>query len=128
MCNLCMILCFQIKGIPYLAKTTVQGRDESICEYFFRSVTTSIHGSGRTVTCDNWFTTIPLVHRMLQPEFDLTITGTLRKNKREIPKEMKQPAKDPPNSTFSYTKDMTCVLLTEKAKTRATVVLLHVYV
>ncbi|XP_018405288.1 PREDICTED: uncharacterized protein LOC108781722, partial [Cyphomyrmex costatus] len=105
---------YLINGIPYLGKTRIIAREESICEYFFRSVTTPIHGSGRTAICDNWFTTISLVQRMLQPEFDMTVTGTLRKNKREIPKQMIVAAKDPPKSTFCFTKNMTLVSYSPK--------------
>ncbi|XP_018407155.1 PREDICTED: uncharacterized protein LOC108783160 [Cyphomyrmex costatus] len=104
--------CYLIIGVPYLRKTSVN--DESICEYFFREVTKPIHGTGRTVTCNNWFTTIPLLMRMLEPEFNLTMTGTIRKNKREIPEVMKTASKNPPASNFCFTNSITLVSHTSK--------------
>lgn len=51
---------------------------------------------------------------MLQPEYNLTITGTVRKNKKEIPREMKLPSDDPPSAKFFYTEDMTLVSYSPK--------------
>ncbi|XP_066982177.1 piggyBac transposable element-derived protein 4-like [Macrobrachium rosenbergii] len=45
-----------------------------------------ISGSGLNVTFDNWYTTYPLIRKLLD-EDKLTAVGTLRKNKREIPLE-----------------------------------------
>ena len=53
-------------------------------------LTSPLQGSGRNVTMDNYFTGIPLAKTMLQRK--LTIVGTMKKCKREIPECMK-PAK-----------------------------------
>lgn len=89
-------------------------RDEPISQYFFREVTIPIHGTGRTVTCDNWFTSIPLIQRMLEPAYNLTITGTIRKNKREVPAEMKVASKDPPQTKFCFARDITLLSYSPK--------------
>ena len=51
---------YMIHAIPYLGKTsTPQGIQVS--EYFLEEVTKPIHDTNRTVTCDNWFSSIQLV-------------------------------------------------------------------
>lgn len=68
-----------------------------------------ISKSGRNVTCDNWFTSIPLAVDLLEND-KLTMVGTIRKNKREIPPFMTV-AKDRPveSSIFAFRKNMTLV-------------------
>ncbi|KAL1490340.1 hypothetical protein ABEB36_013054 [Hypothenemus hampei] len=93
---------YMIFAIPYLGKTHGVSNGESIPEFFFRELTAPIHGTNRTVTIDNWFTTIPLLERMLEYPYKLTITGTIRKNKREIPTEMKIASKTVQDTNFCF--------------------------
>ena len=44
-----------------------------------------IFGTGRNITLDNWFTSCDLAEKMLRHQ--ITLIGTLRKNKRHIPPE-----------------------------------------
>ncbi|KAK9884729.1 hypothetical protein WA026_007574 [Henosepilachna vigintioctopunctata] len=44
-----------------------------------------LYGSNRNITCDNWFTSVELVDNLKKK--GLTCVGTLKKNKREIPKQ-----------------------------------------
>lgn len=43
-----------------------------------------ISGSGRNVTLDNWFSSLPLCYKLLG-DHRLSMAGTLKKNNREIP-------------------------------------------
>lgn len=69
-----------------------------------------ISGTGRNVTVDNWFTSIPLALDLLR-KHKLTITGTIRKNKREIPEifTAKIRERKVKSSIFGFTEDMTLV-------------------
>lgn len=79
---------YMVNAIPYLGKgTQTNGLPQG--EYFVKELTKPIHGSNRNVTCDNWFTSIPLAKSLLQEPYKLTLVGTIRSNKREIPEELK---------------------------------------
>ncbi|XP_054746374.1 kinesin-related protein 4-like [Anastrepha obliqua] len=59
--------------------------DNSSMELVVR-LSESIHNSGRNITCDNFFTSIPLLDK-LESKHKLTIIGTIRKNKKELHKQ-----------------------------------------
>lgn len=65
-----------------------------------------IVGTNRNITADNWFSSIELVTELGKRK--LTYTGTLKKNKREIPKEFyPDKTREVGSSKYGYTKDMT---------------------
>lgn len=68
-----------------------------------------VQGSNRNITGDNWFTSVPLCRSLLHNK-KLTYVGTVRKNKREIPKEF-LPDKNriQASSIFGFQEDMTLV-------------------
>jgi hypothetical protein len=68
-----------------------------------------ISGSGRSVTVDSWFTSVPLVMKLLKYH-NLTLLGTIRKNKKEIPPQLVQTKIKAVNtSIFCFQKEMTMV-------------------
>ncbi|KAJ4440549.1 hypothetical protein ANN_08694 [Periplaneta americana] len=68
-----------------------------------------ISGSGRNVTVDNWFNSVPLATRLLK-DHNLTLLGTLRKNKKELPPEFVQTKnRQIHSSMFGFNGDITLV-------------------
>lgn len=72
---------------------------------------TPLFNSGRNLTTDNWYTGYELAQELLGKK--ITIVGTLRKNKREIPPEflVKKPLY---SSVFGFQKETTLVSYTAK--------------
>lgn len=107
---------YLIYAVPYLGKIKLTDMlpDEKLTEYYFRKTTVPIHGTKRTVTCDNWFTSVPLLQRMKKELYQIKITGTIKKNKQEIPAEMKVSSKTPPDAKFCHKDGMTLVTYTPK--------------
>jgi hypothetical protein len=68
-----------------------------------------ITGTGRNITTDNWYTNVQLAIS-LQKDHRLTLVGTVRKNRREVPKYFTV-TRDRPlfSSLFGFTKDFTLV-------------------
>jgi hypothetical protein len=63
---------------------------------------------GRNVTTNNFFTSFDLANQ--QKNKKLTLVGTLKQNKREIPQEFKPARQRDENSyIFGFTKDLTLV-------------------
>lgn len=81
-----------------------------------------ISGTGRNVTVDNWFCSVPLCSDLLH-NHRLTLVGTLRKNKKEIPPNFIDLKKVPVGaSQFGFKESFT--LVSYKAKKNKQVVLL----
>lgn len=68
-----------------------------------------ISGTGRNITCDNWFTSFDLIKNLLE-NHRLTYVGTVRKNKRELPPEFVNTKPRPVNSSmFGFQENITIV-------------------
>nr|CAI5849827.1 unnamed protein product [Callosobruchus analis]CAI5855842.1 unnamed protein product [Callosobruchus analis]CAI5859922.1 unnamed protein product [Callosobruchus analis]CAI5869836.1 unnamed protein product [Callosobruchus analis]CAI5870482.1 unnamed protein product [Callosobruchus analis] len=79
-----------------------------------------IHGTNRNITADNWFSSIELVNTL--KERKLTFVGTLKKNKREIPREFLPSRSKPQGSTmYGFTKE--CTILSYVTKKNKAVLL-----
>uniref|UniRef100_A0A913HC22 DDE_Tnp_1_7 domain-containing protein n=1 Tax=Strongyloides stercoralis TaxID=6248 RepID=A0A913HC22_STRER len=77
---------YLVSGIPYIGKAT-KNNNLPLADYFVENLSKPIHGTYTSITVDNWFTSIPLVSKMLT-EHKITMVGTLRRNKREIPQKL----------------------------------------
>lgn len=68
-----------------------------------------IYGSKRNVTIDNWFTSKELVDKLLK-EYKLTVVGTIRKNKKQLPIEfVNGKGREVNSSLFSFQENSTLV-------------------
>ncbi|XP_022160703.1 uncharacterized protein LOC111026853 [Myzus persicae] len=80
--------------------------DNSPSSIVKRLILAPISKTGRNITMDNWYNSIPLANELLK-NHNLTVVGTLRKNKREIPPVFLETKKREVNSTlFGYGKDL----------------------
>ena len=83
-------------------------REINQAERVVTDLLTPFYGSGRGVTCDNFFTSLSLASKLLLN--NITLTGTIRANKREIPKEMsKSNNREVFSSIFGFSEDFTLV-------------------
>lgn len=70
---------------------------------------TPLRNSGRNITADNWFSDTTLLHT-LSRNYGLSYVGTLKKNKWQIPKEMKDlKNREAYSSIFAFSKNGTMV-------------------
>lgn len=74
---------YMVNAIPYVGKVTTEDR-EPVPSYYVRKLSEPIHNTGRNITVDNWFSSVELFNSMLE-KYKITMLGTLRKNKVEIP-------------------------------------------
>ncbi|UYV77142.1 hypothetical protein LAZ67_14003430 [Cordylochernes scorpioides] len=99
---------------PYNVSNSPSDVVERLCE--------PIKGTGRNVTMDNWFTSYSLALKLLQ-QIRLTIVGTLKRNKKEIPSEFViSRGRNVHTSVFGFQSEMT--LLSYKPKENKVVLML----
>ncbi|XP_025193545.1 piggyBac transposable element-derived protein 4-like [Melanaphis sacchari] len=108
-------------GIPYIGKETRNRNDLLIPTQYVLNLVEPIMGTNRNVTTDNWFTSIELAEQLRVKK--LTLVGTLRKNKREVPPHMLVVKNLPPMTTrFLHAPEMT-LLSFSKTKNKNVLVL-----
>lgn len=113
---------YMIDAEPYIGKGS-NTNDEPLGMYYVKTLTKTLWGSNRNVTMDNWFTSVPLTQELLKAPYKLTIVGTLRANKKEIPPELLNNKQRPIGSSmFCY--DGNCTMVSYKPKNNKNVLLL----
>ena len=63
---------------PASKKTTkkkANEKEKQTAEFFVRELTRPIHNTNRSVTCDNWFSSIPVFDKM-RVDFGIFMTGS----------------------------------------------------
>jgi len=97
-----------LNAMPYLGKKTKPPEVVALGHYVTMELCKPYFGSKRNITGDNWFTSVPLVKKLL--EKGLTYVGTIRKNKEEIPEEMTDKTRFKPRQCAFLFDDNTTLL------------------
>ena len=80
------------------------------------NLTKDIHGKGYNITCDNFFTSVELVKKLLEKKTSLV--GTIRKSRRELCDSMTAPQKrNVCGSQFFFNEDAKCLFVCYQPKT-----------
>ena len=115
---------YVMNAIPYLGKIEQRAQNTSVPEYVVMQLTEPYHGSGISVTTDNFFTSASLGNRLLSK--NVTLLGTVRHNRREIPKEIMSNLEknNVPVYSSSFYKSGNLFLAAYKVKSKKTVLIL----
>lgn len=109
------------EGIIYVGKQPNQDVNKKISLDIVLELTKPIVNSGKNITMDNWFTSIPLARELIKRK--LTLVGTIKSNKPEIPLNfLPNKNREVKSSVFGFTKDMTLVSFVPK-KNKAVILL-----
>lgn len=113
---------YVINGFPYLGKDETRDLSTPLSEFVVSRLMEPYTMVGRTVTTDNFFTSLPLASKLLAK--NTTLVGTIRSNKRELPKIYKEKKDGMARfSTVSYSSNG-CTLTVYKSKPNKKVLLL----
>ena len=107
---------YVFNAFPYIGRQPDQERQTQIGASVVLELLQPLYGSNRNVTIDNFFTSVPLAKELQMK--NLTLIGTLRKNKAEIPIEF-QPNKKRQigSSLFGFHDGLTLVSFVPKRNT-----------
>lgn len=107
----------------YTGKDDAADQTVSLGERVVRHLSSPLWGSGRNVTTDNFFTCIRLA-RFLHTK-QMTLVGTMKANRREVPVEMKHKSdRNLHSSIFAFNEEDNTCLVSYKSKTNKTVIAL----
>ena len=88
----------------YTGKKPNARREANLGEKVVLDLLEGIDAAGRNVTCDNFFTSLSLTRKLLAK--NVTLMGTIRKNKPELPLEMVSTKERKPFTTmFGFQQD-----------------------
>ena len=111
-----------LNGFPYLGKDEARSPSTPLSEFVVLKLTEPFLKCGRNVTTDNFFTSISLAKKLLAKR--TTLVGTIRRNKRELPKPAKVMKDDMVRFSTQLYKSDNCTLTIYKSKPNKKVLLL----
>jgi hypothetical protein len=103
-----------LNGFPYLGKDENRNKDISLSKYVVMKLVEPFTMNGRTVTTDNFFTSIPLALSL--KEKHTSLVGTIRANKRELHKSVKLKKDYMPRFSSIFYRFDKCSLTVYKSK------------
>ena len=107
--------CYPLKGDVYLGRQPGQQREVGQGARVVEQLVEPWRKSGRNVTADNFFTSIPLAEDLLKD--GLTFVGTIRSNKPHIPDSMKaNSTRHVQSSLFGFSDQLTLVSYVPREK------------
>ncbi|CAF1271559.1 unnamed protein product, partial [Didymodactylos carnosus] len=99
---------YMFDAFPYIGRQPNEQRQRFVGANVVLELMKPMYGSNRNVTIDNFFTSIPLAKELHSKE--LTLVGTLGKNKPEIPIELQSNKnRDVGSSIFGFSDNLTLV-------------------
>lgn len=112
---------YVVNGFPYLGKDEERS-SVPLSEFIVLKLMEPYTGSGRTVTTDNFFTSLSLATKLITKR--TTLVGTIRQNKRELPKPAKLKKDNMSRFSTILYKSENCTLTIYKSKPNKKVLLL----
>ena len=110
----CSSTYFVLGIIPYLGKEN-NGITQSLAFHTVCKLITPVENSGRNVTTDNFYTSLKLAGELLRKK--LTLVGTMRNNRRELPPyTIEKVKRESGSSRFCYKKEATLVSFMTKRR------------
>ncbi|CAF1514241.1 unnamed protein product [Rotaria sordida] len=104
---------YVFNAFPYIGRQPTEQRQTQIGAKVVLELLKPLYGSSRNVTIDNFFTSVPLAKELRSK--NLTLIGTLRKNKLEIPIEFQSNKnREVGSSLFGFQDDLTLVSFVPK--------------
>ena len=82
---------YLFNGFPYLGRDDSRPKDVSVSSDEVIKIMEPLFSKGYNVSCDNFFTSVDLLHRLAKKQCSLV--GTFRQNRRELPELSKQKKK-----------------------------------
>uniref|UniRef100_A0AAQ4RU08 PiggyBac transposable element-derived protein domain-containing protein n=1 Tax=Gasterosteus aculeatus aculeatus TaxID=481459 RepID=A0AAQ4RU08_GASAC len=104
---------YAIDGIVYTGRQPGEEVQKNLGENIVQQLCSRFRNTGRNITMDNFFTSVPLAQHLL--EKDPTIVGTLRQNKPDIPPLMKpSKSREVHSKEFGFNDSLTMVSFVRK--------------
>lgn len=113
---------YVVNGFPYLGKDETRPSSMLLSEYVVLKLAEPFTGCGINITTDNFFTSLSLATKLLSKR--TTLVGTIRSNKRELPKTARQKKDNVPRFSSQIYKSHNCTLTIYKSKPKKKVLLL----